>query len=222
MKGQKILELTETEFQEFTEYRLKFLSDIYDTCIEYGANSFLDAGTLLGAIRDNKFIRWDVDMDIGMKIEDLNPSMIHVLKDKYYVKFEGTSYNHFYFLALRPKGTGRKKMYKFKNEIDVWIDIYFYYPYKDNIRLMGFATPQIKSDKIFCLPAHAIDKFKQVNFYNKNFNVPDDFEAWIESYYGKTWRTPDKNWVNTKNWIKLEGYNLNEYSSISFNSKKLF
>lgn len=222
MKGQKILDLTEKEYHEFTKLRLDFLDDVCNICKEYGAKPFLDGGTLLGAIRDKEFIKWDHDMDIGMKIEDLNPSMITVLRDKYYVKFEATSFNHFYFLALRPKGTGRKKMYKFKNEIDIWLDIYFYYPYKDNIRLMSYNTPQVKTHKKFCLPAHAIDELDTIKFYDREFYVPKDYEAWLESFYTKAWRTPDKKWVNAKNWIRYEDYNLKDYSSISFESKKLF
>jgi hypothetical protein len=44
---------------------LKFLLYVRDVLQKHNVSFFLDCGTLLGAIRDKKFIPWDSDVDLG-------------------------------------------------------------------------------------------------------------------------------------------------------------
>lgn len=60
--------------QHLRECQLKqvaILDAIDVVCRKYGIDYWLDAGTLLGAVRHGGFIPWDDDIDIAMKAEDV-------------------------------------------------------------------------------------------------------------------------------------------------------
>lgn len=51
--------------------QLEMLKIIADICDRHGLHYWLDAGSLLGAVRHGGFIPWDDDMDIAMPMDDL-------------------------------------------------------------------------------------------------------------------------------------------------------
>lgn len=46
--------------------QLEVLAQLDDICMQYGLHYFAMYGTMLGAVRDNGFIPWDDDINIGI------------------------------------------------------------------------------------------------------------------------------------------------------------
>lgn len=54
------------ELDELKKLQINILDVVHCFCQKHNINYWLDAGTLLGAIRHNGYIPWDDDIDIGM------------------------------------------------------------------------------------------------------------------------------------------------------------
>ena len=57
--------------KEVQAANLNLLCKFKEICDENGLSYFLDAGTLLGAVRHQGFIPWDYDVDVAMPFEDI-------------------------------------------------------------------------------------------------------------------------------------------------------
>jgi len=58
-------------------YAVQLLAEIKRIFAKYNIEYWLDAGTLLGAVRDGKFIPWDEDIDLGTWHENI-PKLISI------------------------------------------------------------------------------------------------------------------------------------------------
>ncbi|HEJ9545087.1 TPA: LicD family protein [Proteus mirabilis] len=78
------------ELSEVQQILVNALKHIHSICEKHNIKYWLDSGTLLGAVRNNKFISWDDDIDICMLREDFNKFLVIALseldKDKYFLQ----------------------------------------------------------------------------------------------------------------------------------------
>ena len=123
-------------------------------------------GTLLGAIREQNFIKNDTDVDIMSKDEEELLNMIPKLQE------EG-------FLFIRHYEGEKRVLYSFLRQ-GVYIDV-------DIVRSAGKSKYYMAGAKI---PSSFVDDLKVINFIGESFLIPQEYEKILVMLYGKDWRIP--------------------------------
>lgn len=152
----------------------------------------LDAGTLLGVMRENRLLPWDTDMDIAVPAQ-------HALKLK---KLRKEIYKMGYLTRLRYTriacGPVAAKAYRllrvytrkflfFKREqlMDIFIK------YKDGDKyywVIGNDHPILQS----CMAEHLDERIKQ-EFNGGTYFIPKDYDGYLSHHYGD-WRVVKKDY----------------------------
>ena len=174
------------------EVALKMLHDVTLTMEKAKIPYWLEGGTLLGIIRENRILPWDNDMDISME----EKHKFRLLKVIFSLFFQGyrISIRHF-IRSIDPFKKYEFRMLKIRNyngflrKGDVMLDIFVKRRIKDHIYwTVGVKTPVLKSSPIeFC------DNLTWHEFEGKKYMVPEDFDGYLTYRYGD-WKTPVKTW----------------------------
>ncbi len=153
---------------ELAKQMLKEAKEVMD---QLGVSFFLRQGTCLGAIRDEAFIPWDDDIDLGCVIglngftEDLIEPVLNGFRDQGY--FVNAESNDRWVAAGMIKSSLR-------------IDLTFFRIIGDNI----FHFPLI------WMPARLFANLKEIEFMGDNYLVPNPPEEYLRTKYGPSWTTP--------------------------------
>jgi hypothetical protein len=155
--------------------KLQLLLNVINYLKGYNITPFLCEGTLLGCIRDNNFIDWDPDIDIGILYKDDTTTLkvFHLIKQKFSIKKTYGFLNDGYEITINT---------------DPRIDIFFYYPKLNQIynSCYSFRYPNFIKINYF------YDQFDltKTTFLNNEFFIPDDPIKYLCSRYGSDWRIP--------------------------------
>ncbi len=152
---------------------------------------FLNTGILLGAIRENNFIKWDWDVEIS------------ATSDQLYKKFD--------LILKNLKKNGFKIIQKDKKKESLKIDFYGACS-KDTTRYTIFSWNYSPEKKIYwrkdkIIPAKFLSKFSKIIFFGRKFNVPNNPKQYLKFSYGnwkKPIRTADKSLYMTRNFKKKD------------------
>ncbi len=149
----------------------RVLLEIKEVMDEAGVTFFLRQGTCLGAIRDNAFIPWDDDIDVGSVIgmyglsEETVESVAQTLRERgFLLRIERLDYSLYVPIVKE----------------SVRID-WSCYRVLDNA---VFMYPGIR------IPVRFLSDLKEVEFLGERFLVPNPPEEYLEVKYGPDWRVP--------------------------------
>ena len=170
------------------------LKDLARVFKEHSIPAFAAYGTLLGFVREKGFIGHDEDMDFGVLPDRMTPQeLLHVLLDK------ETGFEVKFIYKYREQVIEFKVIYKgipidfffFDREGEHFIShLLFYIPGKE------YNEPNANS--IREVQFSAIDELTTTKVLGVDFPVPKNDIDVLESLYGPNWRTPDKNWSDSK------------------------
>lgn len=154
-----------------------------------GVNYFLNTGILLGAVRNNDFIKWDWDIEISVFTDELLPKIDLISNE------------------IKKKGF---KITKFiKDENNLKIDFIGAYP-KDVTSYTIYGWKYSKLRGVFwrrqlSIPSKYLKKLSKINFLGRQFNCPHPCEDYLSFVYGD-WKKPlrdsNKKIYHSKNFYK--------------------
>jgi phosphorylcholine metabolism protein LicD len=152
-------------------------------------NYFLTSGVLLGAIRDNDFIKWDWDIELSVFADDFYPN-IDLISNK-----------------LKESNFKIDKI--IRNKDNLKIDFIGSYP-KNVTAYTIYAYQYSKIRDVYwrkelTIPSKYLNKLSKLNFLGRQFNCPLYINDYLEFVYGdwkKPLRTSNKKVYLTKNYKK--------------------
>jgi len=163
---------------------------------------WLDFGTLLGVYRDGAFLTNDLDIDLGIFLDDYSVEIENVMKKhgfklikEYHIDNKKYGLEQTYIL----KGvTIDLFYYTVKNDI-MYSHLFHHFPkltYAESIEIKGGLLPIEQY-----LPISSFDK---ISFLNHNFTVPIPTDKYLSYHYGDEYKT-SKPW----SYYDLENDNKN-------------
>jgi len=159
-----------------------------------GIPYLLEAGTLLGVVRENRLLPWDNDLDVTVTREYEDK----LVKSLWRIKVKGYLVRIKYYrkdMACFNKGDIRIIKVKHINLLskvrkDIILDIFLKKRVGDEYQwTVGLNPPVLKA-----VPHRFYSELGRRDFSGYSFSVPADCEGYLEEHYGKQWRTPVKEW----------------------------
>ena len=151
----------------------KLLLEVKEGMGRLGVQFFLRQGTCLGAIRDNAFIPWDDDLDLGVILgvngfaeQSIEPLLEAFRESGYYVR-SGSSDSLIYATLLKD---------------NIRVDMLFHRVIDEQI----YHWPGI------WFPVTLFNQLKEINFIGETFLVPNPPEEYLRIKYGPDWQTPKR------------------------------
>jgi len=162
------------------KYALSDMKKILDT---YKQEFFLTCGTLLGQFRNNKFIEYDEDIDLGIFYNKFNKNILKHIKAS----------NKFSLIRQLGKLSNSYEVTFQHLKTNTNIDIFIHYPICDHYYYTASFYDICDNKKEgFCKWKYPIRGLTQITFYGKNYLIPGNTKEYLEFSYGSNFMTPKK------------------------------
>ena len=136
---------------------------------------FLACGTLLGVIREGKFIDHDEDIDLGILSNEYNSKVENEILKKFNLYKRYGNINSGYEISfIHPLSK-------------VKIDLFLHYYDPSNNKMWCVSSDN--KNKIYKW-GYTPFKLILIQFLNNSFYIPEDYEKYLIESYGKDWKIP--------------------------------
>ena len=168
--------------------------DIVSVVKPTGLSFYLTCGSMLGVVRDGKFIDHDDDIDFALEVID--GTEWEVLNKAFF--------EHGYTLL---------KEWLIENRVieccyscgELTFDVFGFFPKEDDDDTLIMHLFLRYDDMIYDDPEHfSVEYFElpkpggvvEISAMGVDLPIPDNAEEHLEVFYGPSWRIPDPNWVD--------------------------
>lgn len=166
---------------------------LFDIFEKNNIDAFLDFGSLLGIIRNKKFMEYDDDIDYGIIVnKDFSWENIEqVLEKNNIYKVRQFKYNNMI----------TEQTYKYEN---LTVDLFACFPENENLisyfyyRENGIIYNSKYEYNVASLRLYKFEETEIINIDNLKCRIPKNAEKYLASIYSENWKIPDSNW-NHKN-----------------------
>ena len=171
---------------------LKMLHKITTIMEKHSIPYWLEGGTLLGIVRENRLLPWDNDMDISIFYKD--KKKLFFTSILFFLAGYRVSYRK-YNADIGPFKKGEFRMIKVRNFVGflgkgkILLDIFI----KKKVENNYYWVVGVKSVVLKSSPAIYLEKQTQIEFNEKKYLVPSDYKGYLTHRY-KDWQTPVKVW----------------------------
>ena len=157
----------------------KSLRRVVDVLVEGGWQTFINSGTLLGAVRDKSFIQHDYDADVAVILKgDTNREVI-----------EGFNAVHRYLVSvygddiIRSRFKSKRPTIKVKLKSGLVVDVFPAWERDGQFYVWPHTFGELTIDDILPFKDGVID--------GVTYPIPQNSEAMLALNYGEMWHTPD-------------------------------
>jgi lipopolysaccharide cholinephosphotransferase len=170
----------------------KMLREVSALLYEYKIPYVLEAGTLLGIVREDRLLPWDNDVDITITSNHLE----QLLKQRWKFFFHGYRLRiRTYKRDIGPFKKGMVRLIKVSllkyhlfKQVNL-LDIFVKYPVGGKY----LWTLGVKKAVLKGAPKRFYDEHTELEYKGRKYTVPKDYEGYLEYHYGD-WKTPVKEW----------------------------
>jgi len=174
---------------QIAEKMLSSVTRIFDMV---GAPYWLEGGTQIGIVREQRLLPWDNDMDIS--IYDTFKSKLWLIVPMLMLRgYRLTLQNH--QADMGPFKKGELKIIKIRNfsrrlkKGGVTLDVFI----KRKIGDACFWVVGVEKRVLKSTPAHFTESLSTITFKDKDYLIPTDYDGYLTYRYG-AWREPQKEW----------------------------
>jgi phosphorylcholine metabolism protein LicD len=168
----------------------RLLADVGRLLAESHVPYWLEGGTLLGIVREQRLLPWDNDLDISMKAEAL-PQLLSALRrlprTRYFVRIKRVKEDNARF---RQRTVRLIKIYNARwfglRRGEVCLDVFVKYA-------QGDETYWMVGRKVKSVPSRFYEVFDSIEFKGQRYTIPARTDEYLTYRYGD-WRTPVQEW----------------------------